>query len=127
MLDVSEKFRGTVLILDDLTERKEMEHQLEAAKLKAEEADQLKTAFLANMSHELRTPLNSILVLSQLLSDRDANAPLSEKEKEFAETINTSGQDLLTLINDILDLSKVEAGHLDIHHDIRYTFQKVLF
>lgn len=95
----------------DINERKQVEQQLATAKEVAEKANQAKSIFLSNMSHELRTPLNAILGYTQLFA---GDLSLSPKHQQGLKTIHQSGEHLLMLINDILDLSKIEAGKIEL-------------
>ena len=101
-------------VLRDITERKRVEGELHQARATAEAATQAKSAFLANMSHELRTPMNAIIGFTRLVMRRSQDV-LPQRQYENLEKILISAEHLLTLINDILDLSKIEAGHMEIH------------
>ena len=114
------KERIILLAMEDITERREIEKGLETARKEAKEmATELrrvasaKSEFLANMSHELRTPLNSINGFSEVLFD-ETFGPLNEKQKRYINNVLTSGRHLLLLINQILDMSKVEAGKMKL-------------
>lgn len=101
-----------VLTVNDITAQKNTQRQLEKARLRAEEADRMKTLFLANTSHELRTPINAIVGFSELL----ASDPAPEEKQEYLRIIRTNNELLLQLVSDILDLSKIEAGELEYEY-----------
>lgn len=95
----------------DITERKKSEEELQKAKQKAEESDKLKTAFLANMSHEIRTPMNGIIGFTELLKTPDLT---STEHSKYIDIIQQSGERMLNIINDLIDISKIEAGQVEI-------------
>jgi signal transduction histidine kinase/DNA-binding response OmpR family regulator len=105
--------KGGVVVLHDITERKRAEVVMLHAKEQAERTSQFKDQFLSTMSHELRTPLNAVLGFSDLLAD-ERYGPLTEKQRRYINHIHTGGKHLLSLISDILDLSKIEAGRMEL-------------
>ena len=113
-LFVDGMFAGYVIVSNDFTEMEQINQKLLKEKKRAEDADRLKSSFVANMSHEIRTPLNAIIGFTDLI----LTANMSEEDKtECSKLIKKNSQTLLTLVNDILDLSKLESGMMEIHNE----------
>ncbi|HOT13925.1 MAG TPA: PAS domain S-box protein [Bacteroidales bacterium] len=108
-----QKKEGFIIVVSDITNQIDAENKLRQAKEKAEESDRLKSAFLANMSHEIRTPMNGIIGFSTLLAKPDLT---QDKRDNYLNIVQNSANQLLSIINDILDISKIEAGQMQIDH-----------
>jgi two-component system, cell cycle sensor histidine kinase DivJ len=106
--------REVVAVMRDITQRKQQEQAIEAARAEAERANAAKSRFLATMSHELRTPLNAIIGFSEMLSKESALMIDAQRRHEYAQLINDSGHHLLSVVNGILDMSKIETGNFEI-------------
>ncbi|MGF6309472.1 cell cycle sensor histidine kinase DivJ [Bradyrhizobium sp. i1.8.4] len=113
-LDQTSADAEVVAVIRDVTDRKMQEQALEQARNAAEQADASKTRFLATMSHELRTPLNAIIGFSEMIAQEDVLGIDAARRKEYAQLINDSGQHLLSVVNGILDMSKMESGNFEI-------------
>jgi signal transduction histidine kinase len=113
VFDAEGRFQGYRGTARDITEQVQAEERLRAAMMEAEAANQAKISFLANMSHELRTPLNAILGFSEMIRDQ-LLGPDSPRYVEYASFISDSGSHLLTLVNDVLDMAKIDAGHMTL-------------
>ncbi|MCA9198832.1 MAG: response regulator [Planctomycetales bacterium] len=114
VLGTDGEYRGVLVSFDDVTQLEEKKAQLEKSRHEAESANRAKSEFLAQMSHEIRTPMNAILGFADVL--RRGFEESVQERKEYLDIIHSSGQHLLNLINDILDLSKVEAGRLELEN-----------
>jgi signal transduction histidine kinase/CheY-like chemotaxis protein len=112
-LNIDNQYKGAILMLEDLTESHQTEEKLKESKLHAEEADRLKTSFLANMSHEIRTPMNAIIGFAELLLGGNYK---NSEERNFLKLIHSSSKDLLHIIEDILDIAKLESKQLKIKY-----------
>lgn len=126
--DGTGRLRGFGKVTRDFTERKRAEEVMLRAKEEAERTSRFKDQFLSTMSHELRTPLNAVLGFSDLLAD-ERYGPLNEKQRRYINHIHTGGKHLLTLITDILDLSKIEAGRMELaieNLSVQSAFSEVL-
>ncbi len=113
-LDAENPEGEVVAVMRDVTERKTQEAALDSARAEAERADAAKSRFLATMSHELRTPLNAIIGFSEMIVQEEALRVDAVKRREYAQLINDSGQHLLSVVNGILDMSKMETGNFEI-------------
>jgi PAS domain S-box-containing protein len=125
LLNESNQFIGTISVARDVTQSKRAEDALRVARAAAEAANHAKSSFLARMSHEIRTPMNGVLGMTELLLETG----LSSVQRKYAETVQSSGKNLLGIINDVLDFSKIEAGKLELEQidlDVRQSMEDIV-
>jgi two-component system, sensor histidine kinase and response regulator len=125
LVNDSNEFVGTISVARDVTQSKRAEEALRVARVAAESANHAKSSFLARMSHEIRTPMNGVLGMTELLLETG----LSSVQRKYAETVQSSGKNLLAIINDVLDFSKIEAGKLELEKvelDVRRSLEDIV-